>query len=87
MSKRDKLLAKLDTRPKNFTYNELNSLLKKLGYAQRQLGKSSGSRVAFVHPETQHIIRLHKPHPGNELKRYQIDYLIEELTKEGYIKK
>ena len=27
-----------------------------------------------------HIIRLHTPHPGNELKRYQIDYLKEKLT-------
>ena len=50
-----------------------------------KLGKTSGSRVAFTHPEILHIIRLHKPHPGNELKRYQINYLVEELTNQGYI--
>ena len=87
MSKLEKLLAKLSSRPKNFTYSELRSLLNKLGYEERKLGKTPGSRVAFIHPGKKHIIRLHKPHPGNELKRYQIDYLKEELTNEGYLKK
>lgn len=86
MSRLEKLLSKLTGRPKNFTYSELRTLLIKLGYEEKKLGKTSGSRVAFVHEENKHIIRLHKPHPGNELKRYQIDYLIDELTSEGYLK-
>ena len=81
MSQKDKLLNKLFLRPKNFTYNDLKTLLKGLGYKEAKTGKTSGSRVAFINHDTGHIIRLHKPHPGNELKRYQIDYLIEELTK------
>lgn len=31
------------------------------------------------------IIRFHKPHPGNIMKRYQIDQLLEELEKQGVI--
>jgi len=81
MSQKDKLLNRLFSRPKNFTYNDLKALLKNLGYDEAKTGKTSGSRVAFINRDTAHIIRLHKPHPGNELKRYQIDYLIEELTK------
>ncbi|RMG19275.1 MAG: type II toxin-antitoxin system HicA family toxin [Bacteroidetes bacterium] len=87
MSKLEKLLAKLRSRPKTFTYSEMRTLLLKLGYTERKTGKTSGSRLAFIHTEKKHIIRLHKPHPGNELKRYQIDYLIEELKNEGYLKK
>jgi len=81
MSQRDKLLERLLTRPKNFTYSDLKTLLTHFGYDAAKTGKTSGSRVAFINHDTAHIIRLHKPHPGNELKRYQIDYLIEELTK------
>ena len=44
-----------------------------------QSGKTSGSRVAFINEKDKHIIRMHKPHPGNELKKYQIEQLIEEL--------
>ena len=86
MSKLEKLLNKLKSRSRTFTYSELRTLLQKLGYEEKTLGKTSGSRVAFVNQEHQHIIRLHKPHPGNELKRYQINYLLEELKKKGYIK-
>ena len=86
MSKLEKLLVKLGLKPKSFTYAELKTLLNKLGYEEKKMGKTSRSRVAFIHSKTNHIIRLHKPHPGNELKRYQVNYLVSELKKEGYIK-
>lgn len=54
-------------------------LLGRLGYTEESRGRTSGSRVAFVHSPSKHIIRLHKPHPGNTLRRYQIDALIEAL--------
>jgi len=79
MSKDEKLIKRLLSRPNDFTYNELRSLLSHLGYIETQSGKTSGSRVAFINEKDKHIIRLHKPHPGNELKKYQIDQLIEEL--------
>lgn len=50
-----------------------------------KLGKTSGSRRAYVHEKNLHIIRLHKPHPGNELNRYARVYIIEELKNQGFI--
>ena len=85
MSKRDKLIERLLQKPLDFEYDEARTLLGKLGYKEDNRGHTSGSRVAFVHIETKHIIRLHKPHHNNMLKKYQIDQLIEELEKQGVI--
>jgi len=85
MSKNEKLFKRLLSKPKDFTYNELRRLLTGLGYSETQSGKTSGSRVAFINESTHHIIRLHKPHPGNELKQYQIEQLIEEFNLRGLI--
>ncbi|MBK9981821.1 MAG: type II toxin-antitoxin system HicA family toxin [Saprospiraceae bacterium] len=85
MSKSEKLLAKLLQKPKDFTFDELVTVLSHFGYVELKKGKSAGSRRAFCNKETKHIIRLHKPHPNNELKMYQINEIIEELTKSGFI--
>jgi hypothetical protein len=85
MSKEEKLVKRLLAKPNDFTYNELRSLLTHLGYVESQSGKKSGSRVAFINDNDKHIIRLHKPHPGNELKKYQIEQLIEELKARSLI--
>lgn len=85
MSTHKKLLQRLLSKPKDFSFEELQKLLQFLGYVEKQLGKTSGSRVAFVHEKTKHIIRLHKPHKGNELKMYQINQLIIELEMRGLI--
>ncbi len=79
MSKQEKLLKRILTKPKDFTYQEIKSLLQGFGYSMVSTGRTSGSRVAFYNQETKHLIRLHKPHPKNVLKRYQLDYLEEEL--------
>ena len=81
MSKKEKLKARLRTRPVDFTYRELTALMSGLGYQENQKGKTSGSRVVFHHPATGHSFFFHKPHPARVLKRYQVDYLIEELEK------
>ena len=85
MSKGEKLVKRLLAKPNDFTYNELKSLLSHLGYVETQSGKTSGSRVAFINERDKHIIRLHKPHPGNELKKYQIEQVIEELRTRSLI--
>ncbi len=36
-------------------------------------------RRPLQNPETQQVIRLHKPHPGNILKQYQIREIKEVL--------
>jgi len=85
MSKDDKLIKRLLSKPNDFTYNELRKLLTHLGYEESQSGKTSGSRVAFIHKDSKHIIRLHKPHPNNELKQYQIEQIIDELKSRRLI--
>ena len=80
MSRHDKLREKLLRKPKDFTYNELKTLLKVYGFIESQ---GNGSRVKFINHETKQIISLHKPHPNNELKSYQIDEIINNLK--GYL--
>ena len=80
MSKSDKLIIRLLSRPKDFTYNELKTLLLSFGYKEVQ---GAGSRVCFA--KENHKIKLHKPHPDNKLKRYQIDLIAKELTNKGLI--
>ena len=84
MSRTDKLIQRLKGRPKDLTWNELETLLKGLGYTEIKRGKTGGSRRPFAH-ETAGIISLHKPHPGKELKAYQVELVIDTLTQEGLI--
>ena len=86
MSKSDKLIKKLLSKSKNFKYTELKTLLSTLNYSELKKGKTSGSRVAYMNNKTKHIIRLHKPHPQNTLKQYQVHQICDELKKQGYIK-
>ncbi len=85
MSKLQKTLEKLKNLKQTFTFNELEYLLGKLGYSEKKTGKTSGSRKAYVNSSTLHIIRIHKPHPGNELKKYVRTYLISELKNQNLI--
>jgi hypothetical protein len=82
MSRIEKLINKLLSRPIDFTWDELGKLLRFYGYEEIKTGKTSGSRKAFIKDSSNHVIRLHKPHPGNILKKYQIDRIIDELKKE-----
>ena len=84
MGRNEKLLARLQQKPKDFTWDELTNLLKSLGYVQRKTGKTGGSRRRFVHP-TAPTITLHKPHPDPIVKMYVINDLLELLKREGMI--
>jgi hypothetical protein len=78
MSAFEKLFKRFLLKPKDFTYEELKRIVAGFGYAEEQ---GAGSRVVFKNERLQHKIKLHKPHPGNILKRYQLDLIIEELQK------
>lgn len=86
MTKQEKLLIRFCSKPKDFTLNEMRKLLKRFGYQEIRSGKTSGARIAFIHKSTHHIIRLHKPHPGKIMKRYQLDLIEEELKKQEILK-
>lgn len=83
MGKKEKLIARLKSNPKDFTFDEMQTLLTALGFEKSNKGKTSGSRVKFI-KENIPII-LHKPHPRNYLLEYQVKQIIEVLEKENLI--
>ncbi len=84
MSKKEKLLKRLKSKPKDFTYEEAVTLLLQLGFEECNKGKTSGSRVGFKKDRNTKI-QLHRPHPGKILKKYQIESLLEDLERYGVI--
>ncbi len=85
MGQKEKLIKKLKSNPKSFTFDEVETLLGHLSYHIYNKGKTSGSRVIFISEEHQSKILLHKPHPRKELLEYQIKQLREQLEQEGLI--
>lgn len=71
MSTKDKVIARFKTIPSDFTFSELETMLKHLGYERNDKGKTSGSRVVFKDANGSPIM-LHKPHPGNVVKQYAL---------------
>ncbi|GHV57022.1 hypothetical protein FACS189460_2860 [Deltaproteobacteria bacterium] len=83
MSKKEKLTERLLQRPADFTFEELTTLLGQFGYLPAGAGKTGASRVAFTNGGD--YIRLHKPHPRNVLKQYQVAEIIAVLTDRGLV--
>ena len=48
LGKKEKLIAKLKSNPKDFTFDEMKTLLEALGFVMSNKGKTSGSRVKFM---------------------------------------
>jgi hypothetical protein len=78
---REKLLQRLRAKPKDFTWDELKRLLGTFGYEEES---GSGSRRKFCRADGV-MIHLHKPHPGNELRSYQIRDVLKHLKQEGLL--
>ena len=85
MGQKEKLIEKLKSNPKDFTFDNAESLLGFFTYYRKNKGKTSGSRVMFVSDQYQTKILLHKPHPRKELLEYQVKQLIEALEQEGLL--
>lgn len=84
MGQKEKLIQRLKSKPKDMTFQEVETLLRYLSYERSDKGRTSGSRVMFV-SETHPPILLHKPHPRKELLAYQINQLLEILKQEGLL--
>lgn len=83
MSKKDKLIDRLLKKPKDFTFDEMESLLLYFGYELKQGGTGSG--VKFIKGGSNEVINFHNPHPSGILKRYVLEQVIEKLRKDGLI--
>jgi len=86
MSTHEKLLQRFLKMPKDFTWEELSRLLNKYGYVQNNKGKTSGSRVVFEKDDSDIWLDLHKPHPKNILKPYQMKDVYDFLRRIDIIK-
>ncbi len=80
MSTLEKEIKRLKSKPKDFTYEEAKRILNNFGYYEHNKGKTSGSRVVFTNKDNSKI-ELHKPHPTNILKSYQINMLIKKINE------
>ncbi len=86
MSQIKKIIVKLQKKPapKDLTWDELLKVLSHFKFEPITRGKTGGSRRKFING-SKVIISLHEPHPRNELKKYQIDQVLEILRNEGLL--
>lgn len=82
MSKTQKVIDRLLSYPKDFTWDEMIIVLNHLGYKKLPGGKTGGSRRKFA-DASGHLIILHEPHPANLLKQYQLKEVIGKLRETG----
>lgn len=85
MGTKEKLIERFKSLPKDFTFDEMERLLSLFGYVKENKGKTSGSRVIFKNKEKRPIM-LHKPHPGNIMKKYALKQVLDDLKETGLIK-
>ena len=93
MGKQEDAFARIFSKPTlaSITYSEAISLLRHLGAEVDEA--RSGSRVAVSITNKnvadrdlvpKRTMNLHKPHPGKELKKYQIEVIRDFLKLAGY---
>lgn len=83
MSQKDKLIARLLKKPKDFTFDEMVTLLSYFEYDLKKGGTGLG--VKFIKEGSNEVINFHKPHPNGVLKKYVLEQVIEKLRKDGLI--
>lgn len=77
--KRDKLISAIFTHG-TVRFDDVVTLLTGLGFAYD--GSGAGSRVKFTSASGDRLA-IHAPHPGNELKTYQVKAVREFLKRNG----
>ena len=84
MVTKEKLVERFKGLPTDFTFQEVERLLKQFEYERWDKGKTSGARVIFSNAGHRPIM-LHKPHPENTMKVYAMKQLLNDLVEAGYI--
>jgi hypothetical protein len=80
MSKHQKAPQRLLSKPADFTWSELKSLMDAFGYEMKVTG---GSSRKFVRLEA--VFAIHEPQPHKVLKAYQVREAIAFFKQEGHI--
>ena len=84
LGQKEKLIERLKARPRDFTFEDAETLLRYFDYRRSNKGRTSGSRVMFLSGAPPPIM-LHRPHPRKELLSYQVKQLLEILEQEGLL--
>jgi hypothetical protein len=82
MSKHEKALQRLLSKPADFTWGELKLLMETFSY---QLKKTGGSGIKFINSTSGATLFMREPHPSKVLKAYQVREAIRFLKQEGHI--
>ena len=81
---KEKLIERFKVLPSDFTFDELEKLLKVFGYEKSNKGKTSGSRVIYKNANKRPIM-IHKPHPGNIIKEYAMKQIYSDLKEQDLL--
>lgn len=85
MNKREKLIKRFRTQPKDFTFEEVVTLFLGCGFTLENKGSTSGSRVRFYNEKDKKAYIMHKPHPSNIIKGYMMRDILNYLVKNNYL--
>ena len=85
MNKKEKLIKRFRTLPKDFTFEEVVTLFQCCGFTMENKGATSGSRVRFYNKDEQSSYIMHKPHPSNIIKGYLMRDILNFMLKNNYI--
>lgn len=86
MGKREKLIERFKRLPKDFTYEEMITLMSIYGYEEHNKGATSGSRVRFKNVQNGTYVDIHRPHPGSIMKAWMMKTVFQHLKDNGLLK-
>jgi predicted RNA binding protein YcfA (HicA-like mRNA interferase family) len=82
MSSKQKLIARLKSKPRDFKWKEVVTLCSSLGFVEIQ---GNGSRVKFYNEKLDLALFFHRPHPSNIVKEYVVRQLLKSLEEKELI--
>ena len=85
MGRIEKKIERLKSKPRDFTWKELKSVMSHFDYQELKHGKTGGSRVKFFNKDQNSLIVLHRPHNPETLRGYQIDLVLTKLSEAGIL--
>jgi hypothetical protein len=82
MSRQQKAIDRFLSKPSDFAWRELQTVMESFSY---ELKTTGGSSRKFIHRETRATFMTHEPHPTRILKAYQVTAAINFLRQEKHI--